>query len=156
MAKSFLDGVKNFLGFETEEEEQTIVSDDMELDSGYLTEKNTVLHTGDNKVLNIRNSERINIEVYAPRDFDQAMEVVKCLRHGKPVVLNLEGNDPEMARKIFDFLNGALCALDGSNEKITRYIFLMAPKNVKIKSLQEQVHKVTTKDVDSNVIEFHE
>jgi cell division inhibitor SepF len=80
----------------------------------------------------------MKIEVFQPKTFNEAVEIVDCLRAKKPVVINLEAIEAELARKIFDFLSGALCAIDGKAEKISRGIFLMAPNNVEVKG------KITT------------
>ncbi len=54
------------------------------------------------------------------------------IRSNKTVVLNLKNTDYENGRKIFDFLSGALFALDGSINKIADNVFILAPKAVAV------------------------
>ena len=48
------------------------------------------------------------------------------------MIINLENLDPELAKKIFDFVSGAVYALDGSIQKVSKSIFVLAPSNVDI------------------------
>ncbi len=153
MAQKPMEKVREFLGFEIEETESDVLETEQKT-VAYNSELDNKVYNGkNNTVLNIYNSEKINIEVCKPNNFDEATEVVKSLLSGKSVVLNLEENSPEQSRRIFDFLTGALCALDGKAEKITRNIFLLAPKNVRIKS-QETVEAKADDDVE--LMEFQE
>ena len=55
------------------------------------------------------------------------------LKAKKVCIVNLESvNDPEIAKTIFDFLNGAIYAMDGRIKKISKGIFLLAPENTDI------------------------
>lgn len=46
------------------------------------------------------------------------------------MVVNLEEVEVELARKIFNFCSGAICALDGEMRKISKEIFILAPNNI--------------------------
>ena len=50
----------------------------------------------------------------------------------RPVIINLEKLETEVARKIFDFLSGATYALNGNVQKVANNIFIFAPENVDI------------------------
>lgn len=64
--------------------------------------------------------------------FDDVQGMVDHLKGRSPVVANLSGADYETARRMVDFLTGAVYALDGSVHKVTDGIFLFAPANVEI------------------------
>ena len=51
--------------------------------------------------------------------------------------LNTEKLDTDVKRQIFDFVNGAIYALDGSIQKVNKDIFILAPSNVEIDGLKE-------------------
>ncbi len=70
--------------------------------------------------------------VIEPQSFDECSKLVDNLRGRKPVIVNLEKLDSEIARKIFDFLGGATYALNGNVQKIANNIFVFAPENVAI------------------------
>lgn len=142
MAKTFINGFKMFFGFEEpDEDEEEGVIEEKELpikeapaQQPAYNSAATSFYTPSSKsrVVNIHANNSMKIEVYQPKAFEEAVEIVECLRGRKPVIVNLEAIQPELARKIFDFLSGALCAIDGKAEKISRGIFLMAPSNVEV------------------------
>lgn len=64
--------------------------------------------------------------------FDEVQAMVDHLKERAPVVSNLTGADYDTARRMVDFLTGAVYALNGSVHKVTDGIFLFAPENVEI------------------------
>ena len=66
------------------------------------------------------------------KSFDECPRLVDSLKSKKPVIINLERIDMEVARKIFDFLSGATYALNGNVQKVANNIFIFAPANVDI------------------------
>jgi cell division inhibitor SepF len=60
-----------------------------------------------------------------PRRFDQAQEVADKFKEGLPVIMNLEGADREVARRLIDFASGLCYALDGSMEKVANGVYLL-------------------------------
>lgn len=86
------------------------------------------------RVVNINATTQFKVVVIQPEAFDEAREIADHLKEKKPVVINLELMDKEAARKMFDFLNGAIYALGGSVQKVASNIYLIAPYNVTIMS----------------------
>lgn len=86
-----------------------------------------------------RSSMRISIQ--EPLDYEQdAPSVINDIINKKVVVLNLEMVDADMRRRIFDFVSGAVYALDGTVEKVTKGIFVITPKGVEIdNTVTEQI-----------------
>lgn len=62
-----------------------------------------------------------------PRRFDQAQEVADKFKDGQPVIMNLEGSDREVARRLIDFASGLCYGLDGSMEKVANGVYLLKP-----------------------------
>jgi cell division inhibitor SepF len=62
-----------------------------------------------------------------PRRFDQAQEVADSFKEGLPVIMNLEGSDREIARRLIDFASGLCYGLDGSMEKVANGVYLLKP-----------------------------
>ena len=62
-----------------------------------------------------------------PRRFDQAQEVADKYKEGQPVIMNLEGADREVARRLIDFASGLCYGLDGSMEKVANGVYLLKP-----------------------------
>lgn len=62
-----------------------------------------------------------------PRRFEQAQEVADKFKEGQPVIMNLEGSDREVARRLIDFASGLCYGLDGSMEKVANGVYLLKP-----------------------------
>ena len=84
------------------------------------------------KVVNINTTTQLKVVVVTPESFDEAKDIAEHLKQKKPVVINLEGVEKDIARRIVDFLSGAVQSLDGNIQKISTGIFLIAPYNVGI------------------------
>ncbi len=98
--------------------------------------------TKNNKVLNIHTHTNNNVKliVYVPEKFDEVTKLVTDLKSKKLVVLNLEPTPKDIKRQVFDFVNGAVYALEGNIQKISKDIFVVAPKNVEINAhLKEEL-----------------
>lgn len=73
-----------------------------------------------------------------PKSFDECPKLVDSLKGRRPVIINLEKLETEVARKIFDFMSGATYALQGNVQKVANNIFIFAPENVDIAATQSQ------------------
>ncbi len=128
MAGKLIDKVKYFMGLDVFEEEE-IEEDDILYSQENVT---PLISSKKNKVLNIHTTTQMKVVIYEPSNFEEAPEIVDNLKNRKPVIINLESIEPELARKFFDFLNGAIYALDGNIQKVSSGIFILAPNNVDI------------------------
>ena len=70
--------------------------------------------------------------VIKPTAFDDSKEITDTLLMGKPVILNVEGLNLEIAQRIIDVCSGACYAIEGSLRKVSNYIFILTPHNVEI------------------------
>jgi cell division inhibitor SepF len=89
-----------------------------------------------NKTLNAITSQ-LNIVINEPKGFDECSKLVDSLKARKPVIVNLEKIETELAKKIFDFLSGATYALNGNMQKVANNIFVFVPENVGVTSNTE-------------------
>lgn len=87
--------------------------------------------------------KQIKVMVVEPFSFDDAQNVADHLRNRKPVVINLENTDKEVAKRMIDFISGTTYALSGTIQKIGNNIFLCAPNNVDVaySSREEGIEK---------------
>lgn len=98
----------------------------------------------------VSGTNQIKMIVIEPREFDESPRLVDSLKAKKPVIINLEKLDTDVARKIFDFLSGATYALDGNVQKIANNIFVFAPENVDIDAyIDQQSSSLFSQDPDS-------
>lgn len=69
-----------------------------------------------------------------PEEFNDSPEICDNLKSGVTVVVNMETVEASDAKKIFDFLSGAIYVLEGSMKKVADNVFILAPKGVDIKT----------------------
>ena len=88
-------------------------------------------------------SNKQQVILTRPETFNDAPEIASNLRNKKAVVLNLEGVDKALARRVVDFLSGCTYSLDGSVKKISQATYLFCPYNMEVlgdlKNLQGEV-----------------
>ena len=67
-----------------------------------------------------------------PETFADAKEVADEFKSGTPVVVNLQGLDRDLVRRIIDFSSGICYALDGGMEKLAPQVFLLTPDGLQV------------------------
>ncbi len=96
------------------------------------------------KVVNIHNGNQFRMVVAQPNTFDDAKDICDHLKSNKPVVINLEGIEKHDAQRIIDFLSGSIYALDGSIQKVSCDIFVIAPNSVDVSGdLDDEIRNKT-------------
>jgi len=93
--------------------------------------------TGSNKVTPMRSTSKrqnagMEVCVIKPTTMEDTREITETLLSNRPVVLNLEGLDVEVAQRIIDFTSGSTYAISGNLQKISNYIFIITPSSVDI------------------------
>ena len=67
-----------------------------------------------------------------PRAYSEAQQIADYLRDRNTVVVNLKRVTPEQAKRIIDFLGGAIYSIQGEIQKIGGGIFLCTPNNINV------------------------
>lgn len=130
MGEKFFDKVKNLIGLDDEEIESDNVIDENLYGYNNNLPANNNSNSYSNRVVNIHTNKQIKVILLQPDDFNDCPKIVNNLKNKKPVIINLENLESDIAKKIFDFVSGAIFALDGNIQKISNNIFLLAPENV--------------------------
>ena len=78
------------------------------------------------------NRSMMEVKIIQPTSFEDSQEICNTLLSSKPVVVNLEGFDPDDAQRIMDFISGCIYAINGKYHQISKYIFIFTPENVDI------------------------
>lgn len=143
MAEKTMDKLKKIFGFADEYEYEGYDDDYVEdIDDSEVVDTpaqtNTSIFKKSTKTKNSTDAGMV-ITVHEPLSYDESPLIVDDLRDYKAVVLNFEQLDLEVKRQIFDFVSGALYALDGKIQKVNKDIFILAPHNVAIDGLKEQL-----------------
>ncbi len=124
--RGLMEKLLNFLGFVAEE----VQVDDEPLD-GPIVDETRRQKTP--RVVSLQNAQRqFRVVVFEPRTFEEVQGVVDQLKNHRPVIINLEETEKNVARRVVDFMSGAVYSLGGGMQKISLSIFLFTPPNVEI------------------------
>lgn len=115
---------------EIQEEKVTTYTKKQELPQREQREQTALPKRG--KIVNIHTTTQLKVVVVHPETFEDSKEIADHLKTKKPIVVNLEKIDSEVAKRIIDFLSGAVYSLDGNIQKISKGIFLIVPYNMGI------------------------
>ena len=66
-----------------------------------------------------------------PRSFNDAQQIADRFKDSMPVILNLQGADQELSKRLIDFTSGLTYALDGGMQRVADKVFLLTPRNVR-------------------------
>ena len=117
----------NVLGIEAEE-----LSED-ELEAAPGEEQSRKNHRERGRVLSLANSNKnVKVMILEPTGFDEVQGIVDHLKNKRAVIINLEETEKLTARRIADFLGGAIYALEGNMQKISGSIFLFTPAHMEV------------------------
>ena len=78
------------------------------------------------------------VHVVAPAKFADAQEIGDRFKNGQPVIVNLQANERELARRMIDFCSGVTYALAGSMDKVADQVFLLTPSNVEVSAEEKR------------------
>lgn len=120
---------------ESDESYKSSFADSFKNNSSFKSSRSS--RRGDNVVKmndkNFAGSNSMRISIQEPLDYEtDAPKVIDDILNKKVVVLNLEMVESDTRRQIFDFVSGAVYALSGTVEKVTKGIFVISPNGIQI------------------------
>ena len=83
----------------------------------------------------------VRVHFVEPRSFNDVQDVADRFKDAIPVILNLQGTDTELSKRLIDFSSGLTYALDGGMQRIADKVFLLTPRNVEV-SAEERARLV--------------
>ncbi|MBR2875781.1 MAG: cell division protein SepF [Clostridia bacterium] len=84
------------------------------------------------KIVNIHTTAKLQVVLSKPEKFENAVEIADNLNEKRTVVLNLEGTNRDIARRLIDFLSGVAYANGGQLKRVANNTFIITPYNVDI------------------------
>ena len=72
------------------------------------------------------------VHLVLPRSFNDAQQIADKFKEGVPVILNLQGADGELSKRLIDFASGLTYALNGGMQRVADKVFLLTPRNVEV------------------------
>jgi cell division inhibitor SepF len=76
--------------------------------------------------------EGVRVHLVIPKSFNDAQDVADKFKDAIPVILNLQGSDADLSKRLIDFASGLTYALDGGMQRIADKVFLLTPRNVEV------------------------
>lgn len=70
----------------------------------------------------------LRVHWVAPKSFNDVQDVADKFKDSIPVILNLQGTDTDLAKRLIDFSSGLTYALEGGMQRIGDKIFLLTPQ----------------------------
>ena len=144
MAGAIMSKVYDFLGIETANDDEFIENEsenmysynyDKEVETEEPEEKGFLgIGKKFGKVVSMPGPQQVKMVITQPTSFEQSEEICNYLKEKKSIIVNLEYVNKDVARRIVDFISGAVHALDGHIQKVSNAIFLIAPVNYEIAS----------------------
>jgi cell division inhibitor SepF len=78
----------------------------------------------------------VRVHLVLPRSFNDAQQIADKFKQSIPVILNLQGADAELSKRLIDFTSGLTYALNGGMQRVADKVFLLTPRNVEVSAEQ--------------------
>lgn len=76
--------------------------------------------------------QNIKVVLAKPETFEDGRSVADHLNAKRTVVLNLEGTNKEICRRLIDFLSGVAYANDGQLKRVANSTYIITPRSVDV------------------------
>ncbi len=84
------------------------------------------------KPVGTRGNGDVRVHLVIPKSFNDAQQIADKFKDSVPVILNLQGTDTDLSKRLIDFASGLTYALDGGMQRIADKVFMLTPRNVEI------------------------
>jgi cell division inhibitor SepF len=80
--------------------------------------------------------------VVAPASFNEAQIVADHFRANEPVIMNLQGVQRDLSRRLIDFASGVCYGIGGQMERVATDVFLLTPSKMEVsKEERRRLHE---------------
>jgi cell division inhibitor SepF len=73
-----------------------------------------------------------------PKRFNEAREIGERYKQGVAVIMNLQGADDGVARRLVDFASGLVFGHDGKIEMVASRVYLLTPANMEVSAEERE------------------
>ena len=74
----------------------------------------------------------LRVVILSPRAFEDVQVAADHLKARRPIILNLEATDRELAQRVINFLSGTIYALSGEMHRVGTNVLFFAPGGVEV------------------------
>ncbi|MCB1013517.1 MAG: cell division protein SepF [Acidimicrobiales bacterium] len=92
----------------------------------------TPLEAGGSAVRPIPAAAKAKPHVVSPHSFTEAQDVADRFKGNQPVIINLQGAERDLARRLIDFASGLCYGLGGQMERVADQVYLLTPSDVEV------------------------
>jgi cell division inhibitor SepF len=79
-----------------------------------------------------RGNGDVQVHLVVPKSFNDAQQIADKFKDSIPVILNLQGSETDLSKRLIDFASGLTYALNGGMQRIADKVFMLTPRNVEI------------------------
>jgi cell division inhibitor SepF len=72
------------------------------------------------------------VHLVVPKTFNDAQQIADKFKGTVPVIINLQGAETDLAKRLIDFSSGLTYALDGGMQRVADKVFMLTPRNVEV------------------------
>ena len=109
--------------------------DDIFADDSPSERRTTTLRPVGGRPANGRSGE-VRVHLVIPKNFNDAQDVADKFKDSIPVIINLQGSENDLSKRLIDFASGLTYALDGGMQKVADKTFMLTPRNVEVSAEQ--------------------
>jgi cell division inhibitor SepF len=73
-----------------------------------------------------------------PKRFNEARDLGERFKDGVPVIMNLQGTEDSIARRLVDFASGLVFAQYGKIELVAQRVYLLTPADVEVSAEERE------------------
>jgi len=84
------------------------------------------------RLRSVSGSAPAKVHLVVPRAFNDAKQIADRFKAQMPVIVNLQGAETDLSKRLIDFASGLTYALDGSMQRIADKVFLLTPRDVEL------------------------
>ena len=106
--------------------------DDIFADDSPSERRTSTLRPVGARPANGRSGGDVRVHLVIPKSFNDAQDVADKFKDAIPVIINLQGSETDLSKRLIDFASGLTYALDGGMQRIADKVFLLTPRNVEV------------------------
>ncbi len=129
----FLNSLKNFIGFETEDDyyDDEYYDEEEEIEEPQSKRASSPKKSS-SKVVPINPGASSRIRIIKPNEFDDSTRIADEIKGGRLVIFDMGNLDNNEARRVVDFVSGTAYGVNGNIRRVSGGIFVAAPRNIDI------------------------
>jgi cell division inhibitor SepF len=72
------------------------------------------------------------VHLVVPKTFNDAQQIADRFKATVPVIINLQGAETDLAKRLIDFSSGLTYALNGGMQRVADKVFLLTPRDIEV------------------------